>query len=196
MQCSLPTKQVLLQLLFCIKVMYFCFFYIYHCHIYLIVTSHSSFEPKLKKQRWVYLCRNLHLVPHLTLSYLVLYFFDICYFSHACNSSSWFWLWKCMDMMKATLIIIKLNNNRITYPLCRAMFLILIIILSSLYNHSYFLFWKFWGRSWQKKARRTWTNYRRNLWRESQRRQKIFRILPRSMRDSRVLGQFHLEKLS
>lgn len=119
-----------------------------------------------------------------------------CYFSHACNSSSWFWLWKCMDVMKATLIIIKLNNNRITYPLCRAMFLILIIILSSLYNHSYFLFWKFWGRSWQKKARRTWTNYRRNLWRESQRRQKIFRILPRSMRDSRVLGQFHLEKLS
>lgn len=165
--------------------------YLSHCH-----KSHISFKPKRKKKRWAYLCRNLHLVPHLTLSYLVLYFFDICYFSHACNSSSWFWLWKCMDMMKATLIIIKLNNNRITYPLCRAMFLILIIILSSLYNHSYFLFWKFWGRSWQKKARRTWTNYRRNLWRESQRRQKIFRILPRSMRDSRVLGQFHLEKLS
>jgi len=61
-----------------------------------------------------------------------------------------------------------------------------------IYN-SFFL--KNWDRGWQKKTERTWTNYRRRVWKisRSERRHRIPRFLSSSMQDCRVLNHFRIK---
>jgi len=95
-------------------------------------TSLSQVTPlnRSQRKRWAYLCRNLPLVPHLTLlscSLLLLpKHFNMWYLSHACNL-----LELIMDMMKRkqSQLLYWLNNNYFASTDCSFCLLFLLCLM-------------------------------------------------------------------